>query len=67
MIKWLSVYKDGTPNQDQRVLTYSGCYRGSPQLAFRLMDGQFVRLCEDITHYVYLQKLGEPQEEEGEQ
>jgi hypothetical protein len=55
-MKWLSIYKDGQPNSDQRVLTYSECYKGKPELAFRVIDGQFVRLCSEVTHYCYLQE-----------
>jgi len=55
-MKWLSIYKDGTPKTNQRVLTYSECYAGKPELAFRILDGQFVRLCTDVTHYSYLRE-----------
>lgn len=53
---WFSIYKDGTPNANQRVLTYSECYEGKPELAFRIMGGQFVRLCNEVTHYMYLRE-----------
>jgi len=55
-MKWLSIYKDGTPNKDQRVLTYSEIYKGKPELAFRLLDGQFVKVCSEVTHYMYLRE-----------
>ena len=55
-MKWFSIYKDGQPNNDQRVLTYSECYKGRPELAFRLIGGQFVRLCTEVTHYSYLRE-----------
>lgn len=55
-MKWLSIYKDGTPNRDQRVLTYSKRHKDTPEMAFRILDGQFVPLCTDITHYMYLRK-----------
>lgn len=53
-MKWLSVHKDGIPHRDQRVLTYSEIYKDKPELAYRLLDGQFVRMCSDVTHYAYL-------------
>jgi len=53
-MKWLSVKKDGTPNRDERVLTYSDVYKDRPELAFRLMDSQFVKICTEVTHYTYL-------------
>ena len=53
-MKWLNIRKDGTPNRDERVLTYSPVYQNEPQLAYRILDGQFVRMCSEITHYIYL-------------
>jgi len=53
-MKWFSVYKDGMPGRDQRVLAYSETYRDQPELAFRILDGQFVRICAEVTHYLYL-------------
>ena len=55
-MKWLSIYKDGTPNKDERVLTYSECYENSPELAYRVLNGQFVKICSGVTHYMYLRK-----------
>ena len=59
-MKWFSIYKNGTPNRDQRVLTYSETYKDQPELAYRILDGQFVRICTDVTHYMYLRS---PEEE----
>ena len=59
-MKWFSIYKDGQPNADQRVLTYSPIYKREVELAFRIIDGQFVRLCNEVTHYMYLE---EPEED----
>ena len=53
-MKWFNIYKDGQPNSYQRVLTYSANYRDTPEMAFRIMDGQFVRLCREVTDYMYL-------------
>ena len=53
-MKWLSVYKDGTPNRDERILTFSEVYRNQPELAYRILDGQFIKICSDVTHYMYL-------------
>ena len=54
-MEWLSIYKCGLPNSGQRVLTYSKLYRDKPELAYRILDGQFVRLCNEVTHYAYLE------------
>ena len=59
-MKWFSIYKDGQPNPDQRVLTYAPIYKSEPELAFRIMYGQFTRLCNEVTHYAYLE---EPEED----
>jgi len=53
-MEWLNI-KDGQPDNNQRVLTYSECYKDRPELAFRIVDSQFVRFCREITHYCYLQ------------
>ena len=62
-MEWLSIYKDGTPNKGQRVLTYSEIYQDTPEMAYRILDGQFVRLCREVTHYMYLRP---PKGEGGE-
>jgi len=53
-MKWLSIYKDGTAIRGRRVLTYSEIYKDKPELAYRILDGHFVKMCEDVTHYMYL-------------
>jgi len=53
-MKWYSVEKHGLPD-DVRVLTYSMTYDGKPEMAYRLLDGQFVRICSEVTHYMYLE------------
>ena len=53
-MNWLSIYKDGTPNRGRRVLTWAEIYKDKPDLAFRILDGQFVHLCKEVTHYSYL-------------
>ena len=58
-MKWFSVYRDGTPNKDQRVLSYSEVYKDKPEFAYRLLDGQFVKICREITHYMYLRPPNE--------
>lgn len=53
-MKWLSIHKDGRPNRDQVVLAYSEAYKEDPRLAYRILDGQFVKICTGVTHYAYL-------------
>jgi len=62
-MEWLSIEKDGPPKTNRRVLTYSECYAGKPELAFRIIDGQFVRICPEVTLYFYLQEPGRLQQE----
>lgn len=53
-MKWLSIYEDGIPKQGKRILAYSECYKDKPELAFRILDSQFISMCSDVTHYAYL-------------
>ena len=59
-MKWFSIYKDGHPISEKKVLTFSEIHRRNQDLAYRLMDGQFTRLCNEVTHYAYLE---EPEED----
>ena len=54
-MKWFNIRKHGVPSQGERVLTYSEIYKDSPEMAYRLLDSQFVRLCKEVTHYAYLE------------
>lgn len=56
---WLDINGYGLPKGNERVLTYSEAYRGDPERAFRIMYGQFVRQCIEVTHYIYLREPGE--------
>ena len=53
-MKWMSVKEDGMPLFGCRVLTYSIEYSKKPELAFRILDSQFIKLCSEVTHYAYL-------------
>jgi hypothetical protein len=53
-MEWFNIQKDGYPNTDQRVLTYSEVHEGRPDLAYRILDGQFIKICTDVTHWTYL-------------
>ncbi len=60
-MNWLSIYKNGLPNRDQRVLTYSGKYKDIPEMAYRILEGKFVPMCGDVTHYALLRPPRIPQ------
>lgn len=53
-MKWFSIRDNGLPDKNQRVLTYSEIYRNDPELAYRILDEQFIPMCMEITHYAYL-------------
>ena len=55
-MKWLSIKKNELPDDYKRVLTFSKIYWDhSDELAYRIMDGQFVKMCKEVTHYMYLE------------
>ena len=47
---WHSV-KDKLPKRGTRVLTFSPCYEVGSEMRIRMMDGQFVKLCTDVTKW----------------
>ncbi len=53
--KWIEV-KDRLPDDDERVLTISPVY-DQPENRYRLMDGQFVRICKDVTKWISVKEL----------
>ena len=54
MIKWVSRRKEGAPKIGKRVLAYSEIYKDKDGLEYRILDSQFVKLCNEVTHYAYL-------------
>lgn len=56
-IKWIDV-KDRLPDHNERVLTISPVY-DQPENRYRLMDGQFVRICKDVTKWISVKELEE--------
>ena len=54
-MEWYDISKEALPKKDKLVLTYSERYKNRPELAYRIMLGQFVKTCKDVTHYMYLQ------------
>lgn len=53
MIEWIDK-NNRMPNNDERVLTYSPAYDTDDPMAFRIMDGQFVRISIEVTHWTQL-------------
>ena len=53
---WISINEHGLPKSGVRVLTYSEGYDDQPEMAFRILDSQFVKMCIEVTHYMYLKK-----------
>lgn len=48
-MKWLNIHKDGPPDRDRQVLTYSEIYR-----EYQVLDVAIISLCASVTHYAYL-------------
>lgn len=62
-MKWKSISKHGYPKTGSRVLTYSGIYDKLDVdivNVYRVLDAQFVRICKDVTHWMYLEKPDNP-------
>ena len=55
-MNWKSISKNGYPEIGKRVLTYSDIYGENDVNAYRIIDSQFVKICIDITHWMYLKK-----------
>jgi hypothetical protein len=53
-MNWRKVSKDNLPVYETRILTFSEIYRGSPEMAFRIIDSQFLNICSEVTHWCYL-------------
>jgi len=58
-MKWKNISKHGYPEIGSRVLTYSGTYAKldvDVVNLYRILDAQFVGICKDVTHWMYLEK-----------
>jgi len=54
----------GSPElSGERIITYSEIYKDKPEMAFRIIDGQFLNICNEVTFWAY---LNEPKPEKGE-
>lgn len=54
---WVDV-EERLPNDNERVLTISSIY-DDPINRYRLLDGQFVRICKDVTKWISVKELEE--------
>ena len=52
-MKWISV-KYGLPEKNCRVLVYSPDYPKDKTMEYRIIDSRFIRICTDVTHWIYL-------------
>lgn len=56
-LEWKNIKKDGYPLlSGQRVLTYSMIHDDNPNMAFRILDSNFVVTCSDVTDWAYLKR-----------
>jgi hypothetical protein len=51
---WISK-EDSLPKADTQVLVFSPVYQENDNMRFRIMGGQFVRICTEATHWAYLE------------
>jgi hypothetical protein len=50
-MKWHTV--DEKPKYDKKVYCYSPIYEVGNAMRFRILDSQFIRMCNEITHWAY--------------
>ena len=57
-MEWIK-REDKLPEEGIRVLVFSPEYREDDPMRVRVVDGKFVRICTDATHWAYIE---EPEE-----
>lgn len=57
-MNWISV-KEALPETNTRVLVFSPVYGPFHDMCFRIMGGEFVRICTEATHWTYLERPDE--------
>jgi hypothetical protein len=57
-VKWRHV-KDGLPpeDEDRQALVFTPWYPVGNPMRYRLMGSRFVRVCEEVTHWIYVDEL----------
>ena len=55
-MKWnrVGIDKDSV-FEDERILVSSPCYPENHEMRFRVINGQFLHLCEEVTHWALLE------------
>lgn len=56
-IEWIEI-KDRLPNNKDRVLVFSPVFEWGHPNRYRVMEGQFVRICTEATKWISLKCLG---------
>ena len=54
-MEWKNIIKDGYPDSNKRILIYSDIYKDEIRM-FRIIDSQFINICNETTHWSYLEK-----------
>lgn len=49
---------DKLPDDSDRVLAFSPVYKWGDPVRYRLLEGQFVKICREITKWISLKDLG---------
>lgn len=53
---WVDRYVE-LPEDEQRVLTFSPDYHPGDPMRYRVVTGQFVALCTEVTHWLDLESI----------
>jgi CRISPR/Cas system CMR-associated protein Cmr1 (group 7 of RAMP superfamily) len=53
-MKWIKISDNKCYKAYKRVLTYSPKYGYDVVMTYRILDGQFVDMCKDVTHWMPL-------------
>ena len=57
-MKWRSVKKEMPPeDEDRQALAFTPVYPVGSPMRFRLMGSRFIRACEEVSHWTYVDEL----------
>jgi len=57
-VRWINV-KDQVPADKERVLAFSPLYAKDDPMRYRILEGQFLKLCREVTHWISLTSLSD--------
>ena len=60
-IEWKT--REEVPERDRKVIAFSPIYPVGHPTRFRILDGQFVRVCDEVEKWLYLEDIAPCQDE----